>query len=234
MIFRRRAKPLVGLQVVGAETRPAGRARAGGVAEAPSAETRESVLARWRSVWGSTAPLSHLMRWDWPDRVLRFHSLPNHERLPETEEEREEIWDRFLALHTSLRALHHSEESLLFVLGRSRRRPRRREGLGALAELLPPGSFLATWSDGEDEDQIDYDIWLHVGPLSVEALRALSDEAADDAMLFAVADESCSWCLVPYDGGFDVLGMTDEDREMLREGFSDWLPLPEQPYGSAD
>jgi hypothetical protein len=192
-----------------------------------NSETVAGLLVRWRATWGSSAPVSHELRWDWPDEVVRFHSLPNHERLAETDAEKAEIWQRFHALYTALVALNHSKRLFVLVLGRSQRR----EGLGKLKAVLARGRYLSTWSDGEDQDSFKYYVWLHEGPFSADTLRALSGAAADDTSAVLFTDESCSWCLSPYDGGFDILAQSAEDRDLLRVSFSEWLPLPDDPYG---
>ena len=124
--------------------------------------------------------------------------------------------------------LNHSQESFLFVLGKSRLC----EGLWKLKRGLPRGRFLLYWVDGEDEDEIAYDMWIHVFPFSSEALKMMSDAAAADSVRLLLTDESCAWALGPYDGGTDVLQVDDDDRARLRALYADWLPLPEHPYGA--
>jgi hypothetical protein len=36
------------------------------------------VLDAWKDVWGAAAPVAHLLRNDWPEEHIRFHSLPDH------------------------------------------------------------------------------------------------------------------------------------------------------------
>lgn len=98
--------------------------------------------------------------------------------------------------------------------------------------MLARGRYLSTWSDGEDQDSFEYYVWLREGPFAADTLRALSDAAADDISAMLFTDESCSRCLSPCDGGFDILAQSDEERALLRASFSEWLPPPDDPYGS--
>ncbi|WP_425586206.1 DUF3885 domain-containing protein [Streptomyces sannanensis] len=46
-----------------------------------------SLDAAWESNWPGTLPLGHLLRSAWPDRWVRFHSLPESKRYADTEAE---------------------------------------------------------------------------------------------------------------------------------------------------
>jgi hypothetical protein len=71
----------------------------------------EALSAAWDDGWSETPPLAFLLRSAYPDRWVRFHSLPASKRYAETEAERAEILSRH---HAVLDALGPS--SRLFVI----------------------------------------------------------------------------------------------------------------------
>lgn len=171
----------------------------------------------WNAKWPNSEPLGYVLRGDFPERWVRFHSLPDSKRYAGTPEEAAEILRRH---RTVLAELHGSDVSELVVVG---------------ADWGPP-DIASGWSKNHLNDpwlwrvaQDTFDpeagpvyCWVQSG-VDDAALDALLTAAANDAGRFLVADPGLNWLYCPYGGGVDVLLGDHLERDALRDRHSDWL-----------
>jgi hypothetical protein len=173
----------------------------------------------WERTWPRADPLGYVLRDEYADRWVRFHSLPESKRYADSSAEYGEILRRH---RTVLQELHGSDDfRTLHVIaadwdwrdlaaGWSKRR---------LPDAWP---WRSGPTDGDTDDGRNY-FWAASGLLAEEI----------DALLLAVADDECrvvigapdlTWLYSPYDGGADVLLPSAVERDALKERHADWLP----------
>lgn len=95
----------------------------------------------------------------------------------------------------------------------------------ALAGTVPDADF---WTSVLREKDADEEFWTHVYVTAREwqhgvldaLLRLVADDETADVI---ITDDRLCWLVHPYDGGVDVVTGTTEERDQLREQYSDWL-----------
>lgn len=181
----------------------------------------------WESAYPGLATEADILRSEFPDCWVRFHSLPESKRYADTPEEYEEIERRHLTVLDELRGSSSEEDLLVLVSTWSRRRAPRTY---APAGVTTPLAW--HWRSDALEDNRRWS--RHVWGLTFESLDLWSTEASSfRTLLKAVADEevhnviiappSLDWLYHPYDGGADVIAQTTERRDALRDTHSAWL-----------
>ena len=173
---------------------------------------REELDALWAERWPTTPPVGHLLCDLHRDRWVRFHSLPESKRYPDSQEE-----------YVTILSSHHALLAELGLAGR------------CFVLAMPP-------APRESAVLPRAELWRTVPPIHGEELEIAvyatesqppSEEL--DALIRAVVDEELvgmiivpparCWLYHPYDGGADVVAESPEARDVLRERFRAWLSV---------
>lgn len=182
----------------------------------PEDSHRAELLTRtWDLHWAESEPLGWVLRQNWPDRWVRFHSLPGSKRYADTEEETAEILRRH---RTVLADLHGSDSPDLLVISTHWGIPAPNQ-----APFDPSGAW--PWRivlNPLDREAGPIYCWVQ-SEVDEPTLNAILVTAADDKGQFVIADTGLSWLYCPYDGGADVLVAGPQERDSLRDRYSDWL-----------
>ena len=176
----------------------------------------------WDESIGAVPPLGSDLRTALPQRWVRFHYLPDSERIPATAAQRHEVLRRYREV---LRALDAGAEEQLLVTtcgwGRSTPAPRPAD----LADLLP-GTH---WRDVPPGSSDDLAVSVYATSVSADVDDPALGEfllvwAADNRTVDAIiAPPSCAWLFHPYDGGMDVIARDPAERDRIAERFTEWL-----------
>lgn len=176
----------------------------------------------WSAAIGSTPPVGSHLRTALPERWVRFHYLPDGERIATSTEQRSEVVNRYRAVLTALTAA--AEEKLLVTTcGWARATPAPRPP--DLAALMP-GTL---WHDVAPENPADSTTTVYATAVPPDVttpqltdllLLWAADERTADII---IAPPSCAWLFHPYDGGMDVIARDPIERDRLAEQFSSWL-----------
>jgi hypothetical protein len=184
------------------------------------------MLTRWQQWLPGCDPVAHQLRMAFPDRWVRFHSLPGSKRYPEGEAEYATLLERHNRI---LGALAQPEEAIILLsTGYSTSpepvRPQPEWQLldpmalpwrmVAMHELDAP-FFLAPsyWHVFASER-----VWQpsHLDPI----IRLVADDVLANVM---VVSPDCRWLLHPYDSGMDVIAESSAARDRLKRGHARWL-----------
>lgn len=176
----------------------------------------------WAARMGDTPPLGADLRSAHPEQWVRFHYLPEGERIARSRADRAEVLSRFQAVLTGLGA---ADENRLLVItcgwGSTMPAPRPPD----LASLLPG----VRWRDvpaisADDVAASSYATSVPADPADRTLAEFLMVWVADALTAEAiVAPPSLEWLMHPYDGGMDVIARDTVSRDRLAEEFADWL-----------
>jgi hypothetical protein len=196
-------------------TSPTAERRACAAAAAHRHHDTAEVLDNWTSSFPSCDPIAHQLRSAFPDRWVRFHSLANAKRYPESEREYQALLDRHTAV---VEALARPDEDVVLLTTE-------------FSDLSTPSRIPADWPDSTwwRSLSVDGSFW-HVYAANVRwkphlfdgLIRRVADDVTGNVMICHSASE---WLIHPYDGGMDVILGWTASRNRLRERFKDWLSL---------
>jgi hypothetical protein len=180
--------------------------------------------ARWTRVWGQRPPISYELRGRFPDRWVRFHSLPGSQRYATSEAEYREILHRHTTVLSDL--ADDPGRGLLAVTASWSDTPAPADRTEALTLAAPDAAY---WTSVMTDDSVHSEqVWAHlwVSPASLHdsGLEQILRLAADDASgPLLIVPATMSWLYAPYDGGADVIADTSQRRDHLRASNASWL-----------
>lgn len=185
----------------------------------------EVLTQRWQTNWSTLAPIGYEVRGAADGHWVRFHTLPESKRYPDSKAEYDEILSRHNTLLKELVATTHPETALIIVStswsDSSHPVPLERD----LLTTLPNYSYWRSELTDTDEDE---EFWTHVYTSVVDwrlgALDDLLTLVADwvvDGII--VAPLNFEWLYHPYDGGADVVVDSFVTRDALRARYQTWL-----------
>lgn len=183
------------------------------------------MLSRWHHQFPNCEPVAHWMRTAFPDRWVRFHSLPGSKRYPEDESECATVLYRHNHI---LRQLVGSDRKVVLLVTEFSGSG---EPTGLQPELLalePDAVFWRTIPMHKLEGEFDVPNYWHVFAsvrdwrpnLFDPIVRLVADDILSNVM---VVGSDCRWLLHPYDGGMDVITESSADRDRLKSPNVEWL-----------
>lgn len=178
----------------------------------------------WHTAFGDCPPVSYMLREWFPDRWVRFHSLPDSQRYAETDDEYGEILRRERVILRELLSDEDDPAALVAVSaswsGSAQPSPRVPE----LEKLLPADYWRSILLD---DTEPEYPSWVHLWfstlPLDDPLTDAVLKLVADDAARLVLLSAAFTWLYAPYDGGADVIARTSAERDQLQSAHTDWL-----------
>jgi hypothetical protein len=196
------------------------RGRSGEFAVPEDSDRSRAVSRRWEQHWGLVPPRLWPLHAAYPDRWVRFHSLPGSKRTADTSEELREVVRRHRAVVEEL--LDGSPLGSLVVIAVDH--PARCLGTGWSKRLIPgawPWRLLV--EDDDHDEPVSYSYaWVTTGLSSAELDRLIT-EAADDRGNPLIAGSELDWFYRLYDGGADAFLPDQATRDALRARHADWL-----------
>ncbi|MBD9726074.1 hypothetical protein PV755_43395 [Streptomyces caniscabiei] len=155
---------------------------------------------------------------------MRFHSLPDSKRYPESEDEYAIVLDRY---NTILDELFAGTDIFVVTMDWSTTQTGPAGCPTPRQNLHPDG--IRWWTESEQDDP-DPEFHTHI---RLYASRRPWNPGCLDGLLRAVADEALVEVFVadmelrrihhPYDGGADVILATPVERDRVRDEHTDWL-----------
>ncbi|MFI6865296.1 hypothetical protein [Nocardia sp. NPDC050406] len=169
----------------------------------------------WQRQWPRCAPLAPQLKLAYPERWVRFHSLPASKRYPEGADEYAVVLDRY---NTILDELFSGQDIYVVTCAWSN-----------LPEPDTQGThhWMSICDDPTEPDP-EFTSYTHLFATRTAWRRGTLDE-----LLRAVADDTTAGVMItdltmtqihhPYDGGADVLLPTTSERDSLGQRYSEWL-----------
>ncbi|WP_018628488.1 DUF3885 domain-containing protein [Niabella aurantiaca] len=189
--------------------------------------TKEQFDIFWKTNYPGTIPISHCFKYDFPERWLRIHSLPESKRYPETQEE----WEILLSRQNKIiNDLLGYKTTILVVIGEYFFEGQEPydilESEYSLEDCslvsLNPIDLHKLWPDEHDKGQLFIakfcqQVWI---PKRFDKL--LKDIAQYYLRAFFVSLEN-KYIIAPYDGGMDIILNDTKTRDHYKEKYKLWL-----------
>ena len=185
--------------------------------------TESEFIDYWNKVYPQSFPINHELKWVYPDRWFRIHSLPESKRYAESSDEYRIILDRQNQLINDLIG-EESEIAISFGLYTNDITNDNYKELTDFGEFLKVLSIdLHKERPEEYEDEMYFDIYVKTENWKNgnrdEILKAIADD--EIRAMFVCQTKKC--IIAPYDGGVDVIVDSTEKRDSLKKKYSDWL-----------
>jgi hypothetical protein len=148
---------------------------------------------------------------------VRFHSLPESKRYPDSQEE-----------YATVLARHHAILDGLGLAGRcfvvSMLFADDLLPAPAPESTLPPRAELWRTVPPERGEEMEMAVYATESHHPSEELDALIRAVVDEELVgMIIVPPSGAWLYHPYDGGADVIAPSPHARDALRQRFGDWL-----------
>jgi hypothetical protein len=189
-------------------------------------EMLETLNTYWNQEFLSMWPLAYKFKEIYPDRWVRFHSLPDSKRYAENEAEYAIILERH---NTVIDDLNVSQPAPLFLITtewNDSATPNRSRS--HLLELDPNRTFWRRLAMGELNEVWDESIYCNLYVSEWIWCKGVFDSifklAANDVLTnLMMVNMSGRWLYHPYDGGADVILASNEERDILKSKYVTWL-----------
>lgn len=183
------------------------------------------MLADWDRFFPNCEPIGYRLRADFRERWVRFHSLPESKRYPESEDEYAEVLSRHNAILSEL--VQSQSQVVLVTTGYSASS----EPLRYYPEIIAFDPNAISWRtiamhhiENDFENPNFWHLFASYWNWEPSKLNPLIRLVADDVVAnVLIVDPNCNWVLHPYDGGMDVITESVEARHRLRVKYSTWL-----------
>jgi hypothetical protein len=186
---------------------------------------RCTMLDNWSIRFPNCEAIAHHLPIVFPDRWVRFHSLPNSKRYPENELEQAMVIDRHNCI---LSDLCPPEEMvvLLTTAWSNTAEPVRCQAVQDNWDA--PALPWRTIAMHEQPDKFPKPTFWHIFVSTHQWCPGVFDPlvrlvAADVLANVMIASPDCRWLLHPYDGGMDALVESQAERDKLANSHSAWL-----------
>lgn len=193
-----------------------------------SNETPAMILSRWNEHFPDCPPISHRMKNVFPNRWVRFHSLPESKRYPDNDKEYAGLLFRHNQIMTEL-TTPDQRVVLLSTSGSDSPSPVRDDS--HWNEIDPGGRWwqsLAMHELNSDFAGSPYywhlfaSDWIWKPGTFDQVIRMVADAVFWNVM---IVSHDGSWLMHPYDGGMDIITETTDIRNHLKAKHAEWLSL---------
>ena len=173
----------------------------------------------WERAWPDADPLGYILRVEYADQWVRFHSLPESKRYAENAAEYDEVLRRHRTVRHELRGSDDVQTLLVIATDWDW------EDLAAgWSKHRLPGAWPWRGSPADDDPDAGRNYFWAASGLSSKELDTLLIAVAGDECRVVIGASDLTWLYCPYDGGADVLLPSAVERDALEERYADWLP----------
>ena len=180
----------------------------------------------WEDEYPGVTPIPPQFKELYPDRWVRFHSLPGSKRYPENEAEYKTMLDRH---NIVINEIVGSNPVLFLVTTGYTETPAPSKTYQQLEELDPMAQHWQTIAMHEIDSDWEYPNYWHLFVSQWSWKKGILDPilrliAQDTIANVTIIDTSQKWIYHPYDGGADIILRSTSAREKLKTRHGEWLP----------
>lgn len=187
----------------------------------------------WTTTYPKTIPIPHFLKWDYPERWFRIHSLPESKRYAENDVEWEILLDRQNAIINDLIGdteffmitgdynTNRTNSIRTFIKGSKFFRK-------MIFHQLPRINLKA--KDPAEYDERSYTPVISKQNWKPNKFNAILKGIANDEIraFFMSTHRTC--LIAPYDGGVDIIMESEELRDTYKAKYKNWLSYTDDGY----
>lgn len=177
----------------------------------------------WETAYPESYPINHELKWIYPNRWFRIHSLPESKRYAESDSEYQIILERQNQLMNDLIG-EDTEIIISFGLYTDDIANDNYKELNDYEEFLKVQTIdLHKERPEEYEDEMYFDIYIKKDRWKSDSKNQMLKAIADEEIraMFICPSKNC--IVAPYDGGVDIIVDSTEKRDSLKIKYKDWL-----------
>jgi hypothetical protein len=183
----------------------------------------EKLKEIWSTKYPDSEPVAEVLRTKYGNRWVRFHSLDQGKRYPETDNERQEMLRRH---NTVLKELGPDNVILVITCDWTNRPTPTASDIESHDQRNE--KYWMTFRADKSETNPEYITYTHTYARTLSWEEGVLDEllssvAQDETGGVIIAPSEFGWLYLPYDGGADVILPTQKARDELKERHEDWL-----------
>jgi len=185
--------------------------------------TKSEFIHYWNKEYPESFPINYELKWNYPDRWFRIHSLPESKRYPDSADEYKILLDRQNQLINDLLG-EDSEVVITFGLYTNDLTNDNYREMTAFGKFLQVLTIdLHEGRPEEYEDEMYLDIYMNCEKWENEDRDEILKAIAYDEIRAMFVSPSKKCVIAPYDGGVDVIVDSMEKRDSLKVKYKDWL-----------
>ncbi len=188
-------------------------------------EMLETLNTYWNQEFPNTWPLAYQFKEMYPDRWVRFHSLPDSKRYAENDVEYTTILERH---NTVIDDLNGAQSLSVLLVTAASDSPDFESIASNSSQFVSKSYFWKSLAMGQLNAGWDESTYWHLF-----VSKHIWHKGIFDPMLKLVADDSMTnvmiinmehkWLYHPYDGGADIILVSKEERDILKSKYKMWL-----------
>ena len=183
------------------------------------------MLDSWQLSFPNCEPVAHLLRVAFADRWIRFHTLPEARRVPQSEEDYATLLGRYNRVLDELTQTNPRIVMLTTDYSISPKPERSQTEWDLVGPAAAPWRSIEMSPFGQSAPD-DPRYW-HVFARELEwqsetinpIFRLIADNKVANVMFVA---PDCRWLLHPYDGGMDLILETTATRDDFASHYPEW------------
>lgn len=181
--------------------------------------TPQQCKTQWNESFPEMVPVTHLLKYNFPDRWFRIHSLPDAKRSPETEEE----WSILLQRQNTVATEMLGEGAKVFLVAELWEGEKNVPAFVQYAlQVFDEVDLHKLDASYYDEGQVYSAAFAEVTWTYGGHDKLLRIIAGDEVRAFFVSFEK-GVIVAPYDGGMDVIAKDTVMRDLYKEKYKEWL-----------
>ncbi|MFY8067222.1 MAG: hypothetical protein RSE15_01500 [Flavobacterium sp.] len=177
----------------------------------------------WNSNFNQTIPLSYLFKEVYHERWLRFHSLPDSKRYPESDIEMNIILQRYNQIFSEI---YNENEEIYLVHTNITHNDEKFELLNFHPELnfKKSCSFkLEMYFPNDFDNDAILEVFVSRKCWNLISYNEILKEIVNDISRFFFISLDSKIIVAPYDGGIDIILKSETDKAILTKKYKNWI-----------
>lgn len=182
------------------------------------------LIKRWKSFYPQALPIGYFLREVYANRWLRIHSLPGSKRYAQSEQEYQEILKRY---HSVLDDMFIEQARCFVILSKCNKSVQE-----ATDVVLENFAFRSAeeWASSQLPHEFTAE---HLEDMGFYFAELSWERGVLDGLFLAVADDRIDYIVIfdwlsgqvfsPYDGGADIFLRNNEERDLFKTKFREYL-----------
>ncbi|VAW36449.1 hypothetical protein MNBD_GAMMA01-192 [hydrothermal vent metagenome] len=177
----------------------------------------------WQKEFSEFLPFCHSLKYNYPDRWFRIHSLPNSKRYADTKDEYQTIINRQNQLFDTVIG-ERTNIMLVFAICTYDVTNENYAKIIDYKEFRKIKTINLSQTEPENyEDNIFLDIYVKYTRWHKNEYNKILKAIADDKVRFLFVCPSKNRIIGPYDGGVDVIMENEVARDKMKIKYKNWL-----------